>query len=256
MKLKDIKTAHLQKIINDNKEKTRTCEQFKMTVSQIFKQAIINDILVRNPADGLNLHKAAKKHTKRALTEDETARIKTLDLDPRTKCFVYLLLYTGMRRGEALALTKNDIDLKIKKISVNKALIFKKNQSEIKPSAKTDAGNRTIPLLTPLEPILRNYMDLVSTDLIFTTRTGETVSLISYRRMWNKFEKAMGTKDITAHIFRHNFASILYSADVDVKSAQEIMGHKSIKMMMDIYTHLDEKHGATTAQKLNDFLKM
>lgn len=59
--------------------------------------------------------------------------------------FVYLILYCGLRRGEALALTVNDIDMDNKKIYVNKNLIFKGNDSEIKLSPKTDAGIRSVP---------------------------------------------------------------------------------------------------------------
>lgn len=254
-KLADVKTAHLQKIVNDNADKTRTTELFKLTISQMFNQAIINDLLVKNPALGINLPKPVKKVNKRALTDDETQRIKTLDLDEKTKCFINLLMYTGMRRGEALAVTKNDIDFEKKEISVDKTLIFKKNQSEIKPNPKTPAGTRTIPLLAPLENILSEYIKSTSANHLFMTRDGNTMSITAYRRMWQRFEKAIGTKDITAHIFRHNFATILYNAGVDVKTAQVILGHSSISVTMDIYTHLSNKNKEEATNKLNDFLK-
>ena len=253
-KLKDIKAAHLQKIANEHSKKGRTMEIFKLTLSQMFAQAVINDILVKNPVDGLRLPNVVKKHEKRALTSDEVSRIISLDLDKKTKCFVMLLLYTGMRRGEALAITKDDICFKNMEISVNKSLFFKKNQSEIKHNPKTEAGIRVIPLLDPLKPVLHDYLETIPSGYLFTNQNGSTMSLSAYRYMWGQFEKALGSKAITAHIFRHNFATMLYNAEIDVKAAQVILGHKSISVTMDIYTHLSNRHKVVAAQKLNNFL--
>lgn len=144
------------------------------------------------------------KKAKRALSDDEVEKIKSLELSERDKCFIYILLYTGMRRGEVLALTKNDIDKNGMSITVDKSLVFKVNQSEIKLNPKTKAGIRTIPILEPLKNILFSYVDSVKTDLLFPSGTGGTMSNIGYRRMWERFCKAMGTDEITAHFFRHN----------------------------------------------------
>ena len=254
MRLKDVKLAHLQNIVNKNRDKSWVVKKFKLTVTQIFEQAMINDIIVKNPAKGIKLPVLYKKQTKRALTEEEQKRIKSIDLDAKTKCYVFLLLYTGMRKSEALALTKSDIDCDRMEITVSKTLIFKVNQSEVKHNPKTKAGVRTIPLLEPLKDVLVNYMDGINTEMLFLTATEETFTDTAYRRMWQKFEKAMGTKEITAHIFRHNFATILYNADVNVKMAQAILGHSSIAVTMDVYTHLDSKKQSEATAKLNAHL--
>jgi len=254
MKLKDIKTAHLQKIVNDNADKPRSMEQFKLTASQIFKQAIANDIVFKNPAEGVALPKVQKKHVKRALTEDETKRIATLPLDLKTKCLVYLLMYTGMRKGEALAITRSDIDFDAGEIAVNKSLLFMKNKSEVKFNPKTEAGIRTIPILEPLKPILREYLNGIKSEYLFTTKSGELFTITAYRRLWEKFTRTMGTKEITAHIFRHNFATMLHYAGVDVKTAQSILGHKSITVTLGIYTHLDNKKKSEAASMLNNYI--
>ena len=56
------------------------------------------------------------------------------------------------------------------------------------------------------------------------------------------------------HQFRHTYATILYKAGVDIKTAQSYLGHSSIDVTMDIYTHLDQKHKALNADKLNQYL--
>jgi integrase len=253
-KLKDVKSTHLQNVVNVLSNRPRAASFFKLTMSQLFNQAIANDIVYKNPTASLRLPSSDSTHRKRALSDDEIAQIHSLTLDSRTRCFINLLLYTGMRRGEALAITKNDIDFVGKTVSVNKALIFYNNKSELKPSPKSDAGIRTIPLLAPLEIILLEYVDTIDSDFLFTSKDGSLTSLISFRRMWGKFEAAYGSKEITPHIFRHNYATMLYNAGVDIKSAQAILGHSSVKMTMDVYTHLSNQNKSDAAIKLTNFL--
>jgi len=251
MKLKDVKTIHLQRIINENQKKTGIVKKFRLTINQIFEQAMLNDMIVKNPAKGISLPKSQLIKEKRALTTEEVEKINSLPLDMKTKCFVMLLMYTGMRKGEALALTKKDINKSEDEIIVNKSVIFKVNQSEIKTATKTVAGMRKIPVLSVLKNMLYGYVDAIETEVLFATKEGKTLSDTAYRLMWSKFEKAMGTKEITAHIFRHNFATTLYNAGVDVKTAQEILGHKSIQVTMGIYTHLDKTKRHESIDKLD-----
>ncbi|MGN1097608.1 MAG: tyrosine-type recombinase/integrase, partial [Clostridia bacterium] len=139
--LKDIKLFQLQQLINQKADKglTRTLELLKCTLVQIFEAAINNDMLVKNPTRGLELPKKERKE-KRALTEDERAAILKADFTPKQKAFVYIALYGGLRRGEILALEKSDIDFERRTIRINKNLILKNVNSEIKNSPKTDAG--------------------------------------------------------------------------------------------------------------------
>ena len=254
MKLKDVKTMHLQRIINENRDKAGIVKKFGLTINQIFEQATMNDIVAKNPAKGMSFPSVQRDTGKRALTEEEIEKIKSLPLDAKTKCFVFLLLYTGMRKSEALALTKGDIDREIMEITINKALVFGTNRSSVKDTAKTPAGNRVVRILAPLKDALFSHMDRLETDLLFATSSGGTFTGTAYRRMWEKFERAMGTKEITAHIFRHNFATMLYNADVDVKAAQSMLGHKNIQVTLDIYTHLGKAKMEGAMEKLEAYV--
>lgn len=254
MKLRDVKTAHLQRIVNESADKHWIVTKFRLTVRQMFGQALNNDLIPKNPASGITLPINQQQSRKRSLTDGEVARICGLQMDDRDKCFILVLLYTGMRKSEALALTKDSISEDFAHITVDKTVIFKVNASEIKPNPKTSAGARTIPILAPLKDALRNYVDSIETNLLFPSATGGTMSDTAYRHMWRRFCKAMGTDEITAHIFRHNFATILYNAGVDVKAAQSILGHSSIAVTMDVYTHLGQRNKLEAAEKLNEFL--
>ena len=253
LKLKDVKTAHLQNIVNENSSKGRTVKLFKQTITQIFNQAIINDLVLKNPALGVKLPNIVVKNEKRALTVAESDAIPSLVLDLKTKCLVYLLMYTGMRKSEVLALSKSDIDWGANVIHVTKSLVFKVNKSDFK-TTKTKASIRDIPILVPLAPILKDYLCSINSDLLFTCEDGSSLSDTAYRILFGKFVLAMGSTDITAHTFRHNFATILYNAGVDVKTAQYILGHTSITVTMDIYTKLDNRKKDEAASMLNAYV--
>lgn len=171
-----------------------------------------------------------------------------------------------MRRGEILALIQNDIDLKHDTIDVNKAIGYSQNQAYLK-QPKTAAGYRTIDILSPLRPILCDYLYNLDAIYLFTDSKGQIMSKTVYRRFRNKiYQKlqiAAGYKGsgpdpiagLTPHIFRHNFATMLYYAGVDVKEAQRIPGHSDSRTTIDIYTHLDQEKSKSKS-KMEAFIAM
>ncbi len=131
--LTKLKTHHIQNIINKYAAKglTRTLQQIKLTMNQIIKQAINNDLLYKNVAENVTLPQIDSR-PKRSLTNEEKKLLEKADFTIKEKAFVYLLLYSGLRRGEALALTCNDIDFEKNVIRVNKTIIYRGNNAEIK----------------------------------------------------------------------------------------------------------------------------
>ena len=124
--LDKILRSDIQRIINDRMDHPRTCEQIKMTLVQIFNSAIEDRLIRENVAQKITLPKKYKSE-KRILTDLEKDAIKRADFTEQENAFVLLLFYFGLRRGEALALTKADIDLKKNLLYVNKTIVFDKN---------------------------------------------------------------------------------------------------------------------------------
>ncbi|MCI5892237.1 MAG: site-specific integrase [Clostridiales bacterium] len=264
-KIKNIKKHHLQEIINNliAQDKYSTARQARLTLKQIFDQAVENEYVYKNPASGIALPKQPKTQ-KRALTQQEVNLFTVADFAPKEKTFVYLILYCGLRRGEALALKTSDIDFENRKISINKSLIFKENDAEIKNMPKSEAGIRVIPVVDDLYDVLYDFANDKS-GYIFTMENGKIMSKSSFRKFWNRImnkvneaaqkEKTPLSEDITPHMFRHTFATNLYYAGIDIKTAQYLLGHSSIKMTMDIYTHLESEETSKTQDILNQFYK-
>lgn len=279
IRLNSLKKHQIQELLNSivKSGHQRTAELVKLTIRQIVKQAIIEEYIYKDVTIGLSLPKK-KKPEKRALTEAEKKLIQKADFTIKERAFVDLLYYTGVRRGEALALTISDIDFVNKKVKMNKNLVMKDKTSEIKLSPKSEAGNRQIPIPNKLLDSLKNHISNNSSIYLFTMQNGSLMTKSAFRRFWDnildkiniaaggsKFKRTdtlkdgsppplrLIAKDITPHIFRHTYATNLYYAEIDIKTAQILLGHSSIQMTMDIYTHLDNKKLSSSTDKLNAF---
>lgn len=274
-----LKTYHIQDMINREAERGlgRTLQQIELTMNQMITQAINNDLIYKDITTGVTLPQINAKK-KRALTELEKKYIEKANFSLKEKAFIFLLLHTGLRRGEALALMRNDIDFNSNTIRISKTVIYKENNAEVKFSPKTESGNRELPMVSILQNILSEYLQTTNKMFVFAQDNGEIMSKSSFRRFWNnimdKINTAAGgqnynyrgkyplqnkkvvaiSDDITPHTFRHTFATTLYYAGVDIKTAQYLLGHNSIQVTLDIYTHLEKSNTNDTINKLEKFL--
>lgn len=262
VRLSKLRLADVQRLINTLAPdySYSTLKKVKETLGQMYKQAIRSGYVYANPTDGVQLPKAT--YTERQpLTENDIVKLSFFCKGYRHGALIMTLLYTGMRRGELLALTWDDINFTKGTISINKAVEFRNNQPYIK-APKTKKGTRTVPLPSVLLPYLQALKERATTNTVFVTSHGQPHSDTSIKRLWYGFLKAynlfLGSDGeavkFTMHQFRHTYATIMYRAGVDVKTAQEFLGHSSINVTLDIYTHLEEKTKQKGADKLNQFL--
>lgn len=246
--------------------------RLRMTLNQMFEAAIDDGMLYKNVCRNIPIEKRPKT-SQRSFTEQEKQAILSADLSDQEEIFILLLYYTGMRRGEILALNIFSVNFTTSSINVQASVTWDSNQPIIK-GPKTQAGYRHINILTPLYPKLKSYIDHLKEEggyYLFHGKTGEPFTKSVYRRFWNKirgkirvqFEQSMGKQaavalvfdyeGMTPHRFRHNFATMLHDAGIDAKEAQIILGHSDVRITLDIYTHLDDQK-ALPMDKMEEFL--
>lgn len=249
IRLSRLKKQDIQAALDSLKDKPRTAQIYRMTLNRICESAIDDMIIARNPCRGVILP-TYKAKEKRTLTAIELDAIEAAELDAEERLFISLLYYCGLRRGEALALGRGDIDLERGVLTVNHSLAFIGNKGTLK-DPKTAKSRRELPIPAELKKLLQAYQY----DLYLFTRNGDLFTQSTYAKMWarilRKLNMAAGSgaidrvQGLTAHLFRHNYASLLYKQGVDVKTAQRLLGHATITVTMDIYTHLEELDAAT-----------
>lgn len=261
LKLKEITRSDIQFAITDRSEHYRTCEQFRMTLKQILDSALEDNLITFNPCSKIELPEKPR-HTKRALTEREKDALKKAVFSPREQCFINLIYFFGLRREEALAIIPSDFDFKSSTLRINKAIVFNGNAGQLEPT-KNATSDRTMPIPESIKPFFKSYIhDLKYLYLIYKT-DGGIMTQSSYVKMWQSIIKKMNAavitdtelklkqtpiSGLTAHIFRHNYATMLYYSGISLKKAAQLMGHSDTKMIMDVYAHLDDKQEQVTSK--------
>lgn len=226
----------------------RSVQMHRDILNMIFNNAIMENGLTFNPCSAVSVPRnlPAKK---RELPGDEAIAAVKAGASAPFGLFALICLYAGLRRGEALALRYEDIDRENNLIHVTRAVEYVSNSPTIKPP-KTEAGIRDVILLAPLAAAIPDN----GKGLIFARDDGKPLTKTQYRKRWAAYCKAIG-HDITAHQLRHGYATILYEAGIPDKDAQELLGHSSIAVTRDVYTHIRQSQKEKTAKRLNAYLK-
>lgn len=224
----------------------KTIASHKSVLNMIFQYAVIHGYVETNIVRDLSLPSNLQK---KAREFPSTEEIRIVDSHYDGFDFLpYFILYSGLRRSEVLALQYEDIDFKKKTITITKHLLHYGNQPIIENRTKTENSKRTVILIDRLaEKLPKNKK-----GLIFCNEDGTPFSLHQYSDKWAEYQKTYGIK-ITAHQLRHAYATMLFEAGIDIKDAQELMGHSDINLTRQIYTHIRSERRKETTDKLNNF---
>jgi integrase len=262
MRVIDVRPIHVQTYMRSLAEMSKgTISMRRFVLKSILNAAVANSIIDRSPWQDIKSPRGTYKGH-RALDDDEQKMIRDTWDGHRAGIWALSMLYTGMRREELAALDVADIDFSAGQIRIHAASVLKE-RGRIKET-KTEAGNRTIPILAPLLEPLRAFVGGKKSGAVFVSAAGEPLAEIAYKRAWESYMRYLNlcaggtdakrtknengkaawipakivTKPFTAHDLRYTYATILYDAGVDVKTAAVLLGHSDITVTMKIYTQL------------------
>ena len=240
-----------------------------MTANQLFKQAYQDESIERNPMDRVQrprLRKEEQKKDVEAFTADELKSIiSLLDNEPlKWRCFVRLLIDTGIRRGEAVGLRWDNIDLKDNSAVITKNVCYTPSKGVYVDVTKT-GRERVVYFTHEVAVLLKQYRSeqiaatvkrkarlikdnqplqfekIVIPDYVFTERgNSEPMHPDAVNRFFQKFSKKHGI-EIHAHKLRHSFASIAIVNGSDIASVSEVLGHADKATTLRVYSHADEE---------------
>lgn len=275
--LKDITQTDVQPVITALSKRNpstgkptakRTIARYLAACSQVFEYAIENRATEYNPCRYVRIPKDAPVKERRALTEEERLRIE--EFPHRAQPAAMLLLYSGLRRGEATALLWSDVDFINNTISVTKSYDFK--EFRIK-EPKTKNSVRVVSIPQKLSSFLSTLPH--NSPYVLTTASGKMMTDTAWKRLWSSYlcdlNLAYGThfesrnkfdprghiftiEPFTPHCLRHTFCTLMYYAGVDVLTCQKQMGHADVKTTLSIYTHLDAQHKKQNVACLDHYL--
>lgn len=222
-KMRDIKTAQLQQIIdNAEKEKSRaTLEKIKQLASQLNKYAMQNDIISKNYSQFIKLPKEDSKE-KEIFSDIEIEKLFRNDTS-ETAQIILILIYTGLRIGELFDIKNFNVKLK---------------EGYIIGGSKTEAGRNRI---VPINPKIFKYIKALykeNDEYLITNSQGSKKHINNFRnREYKPLLKELGIRELTPHSTRHTFASLAERAGIKPKTLQELIGHADFSTTANICIH-------------------
>ena len=169
---------------------------------------------------------------------------------------IILCLYTGLRIGELLALTWDDIDFQKGQLAVTKTCHDGNVNGKhciIVDTPKTETSYRYIPLSKPLLAILKNLKKESKSDYVVSDK-GDPVFVRSYQRTFELLLKRLNIPHKGFHALRHTFATRALECGMDVKTLSEILGHKNSTITLNRYAHSLWEHKSEMMNKLGKLL--
>lgn len=263
-KLQKITKAEYQKFINEKLEtlKESTVKGMHGFFMVVINKAVEHDILERNRLKGVVISKEDKEEKVKFLNREEYDHFlkvaKTFDYDEYVS--VYTLLRTGMRKGELLALTWDDIDFDNRIISIDK----NRNSLGVFPP-KTKKSNRAISIDKKLANELKKLRLWQKENKLktFSYQESKYVAVDKIGKLYHEWKlniiitnicKKAKMNKISPHALRHTHAVMLLESGVDIKTVSDRLGHTTISMTADVYLHVSRKQENEAMDKLEKYL--
>ncbi|EME3581504.1 site-specific integrase [Enterococcus faecium] len=270
MRINKINTAICQKIVNEwNEENAPT--RLRSYTKKIFTYAISINIISSNPMDNILIPR--KMNPQKVEKENFLDRYQLKDFLKLVKqqeplsifTMFHVLSYTGLRKGELVALTWNDIDFANQTLSINKTGYYLNGNPYI-TSTKTNKSTRIISIDNSTISLLKQWKleqkkFLLSRgipikpdkkQLIFSNDNNNLI----YNAFLNETLRKYPQYNITPHGFRHTHASLLFEAGASIKQVQERLGHTNINTTLEIYTHVTKEAEKESAEKFLKYMNL
>ena len=277
-----INATDIQRLFNTLNGMSKSyIDKYRTTIRGIFRAAVQDGIIIRSPAELAQPPKGTTGEHRHLEQWEQDLIVQTYK-EHDFGLFAMVMLFAGLRRGEALYLDiDRDVDFDNKVIHVRGAVSFSEGIQGTASSGKTAAAIRTIPLSDILADALKDHH-----GLLLSKQDGSMMSLMSFTRKYQSYITFLETKlngchkrwygktrehkellkegkdlpqwkdiHIRCHDFRVTYCTMCYDAGIPIKTLQSWMGHANASMIMDVYAKLTAEKEQSDANKLNDFTK-
>jgi len=252
----------------------RTVQLQHVCLHKSLDNAVKVGLIPRNPCDQVDQPRV-ERHAMHTMTEDNVTQFLNEARKGEYYTLFFILLFTGMRRGEALSLRWGDIDLTGAQLSINRNMQCIKGKISFK-SPKTASSRRQIDLSTNTCTVLRIHKEfqedtkkrlkgpkvtnddkglkVANDDLVFCHPNGSPYLPDGITHAWMRLTARCGLSGIRLHDARHTHATLLLKAGVNVKVIQERLGHANFSTTMNLYAHVSPGMQKEAASRFDDIV--
>ena len=266
MKIRDIKPAHIDLLLKHHSELSVSTQKKMLTYAGVvFDKAIENDIIPKSPTFKKKPTAEASEKVG-ALTDKQCQALLDATRGTRVYPFILVLMFCGLRKGEALGLMWKDIDFGKNLITVDRSIVYLDGNKSgvINTQLKTEYSHRVVPMPPAVAAELRKLKQKSNSVYVFSMKNGCYLSEASFRSMWKlidyrtiggpsegKFVEQTLDFKVHPHQLRHTCCTRWVRSGMSVKETQYLMGHATADMTMNVYAeYLSSQELESTARKI------
>lgn len=238
IKIRDIKASHIRQTMAGMAHLCKATQGNALSLMRaIFNSAVDDNLIMRSPVPLTLKPRGKATEEVEALTQAQVDELLRVASKYSIYPFIYLVLHTGLRRGEACALTWHDVDFEGQVIHVRSHLVpGPGGTQQIVSGAKTKAGVRDVPMPLSLMAYLKTRRASSRSIYVVPNADGGLMSIESVSSRFETLNRHLSFH-VHAHQLRHTYITHLFEAGLDVEEIKTIAGHESVMMTLGIYTH-------------------
>lgn len=254
LKLRDLQARHIIKYQNEKLENgrldgsgglsKRTVQNHHRIMSEALKHAVYPyKYIESNPCNGVKAPSPSKPDVNPFSDKEKETILKEIKNDLFLYSIVYIDLYTGLRRGEILAIKWEDINFKEQGIYIQRSVVELRGEGLNFKKPKNESSIRNIyidkDIIKLLKKLKKHHLKINhEKNLVFTFEDGSIIRPDYITKKFKKILCKLGIRNHRFHDLRHTHATDLLKAGVNPKIVQERLGHHDIAVTLDIYSHV------------------
>ena len=239
--LQTLRVPHVQAMVQNKLKQglsPATVKKIRNALHAVIEYAVKMELLIRNPVKLVAVKNVDRPEIK-SLSREQTQRLLHEAQGQYLYPAILLLALTGLRRSEVCGIKWSDINFEAETLYIQRAVVKCGSYNLLIHDTKTARSRRLIPLPQTVLAALKNLKETnSSSEYVFSRPNGQPIYPESIYDRLRVLGKRIGVPRINVHMLRHTAASLLLEAGENPKVVQELLGHSSISITMDIYSHV------------------
>lgn len=270
LKLQAVKGIHVQKLYNgmtDAGLSAKTVKNVAAILHKAFSVAQKQGIIQANPCDAAELPKATQKEIKPLTDAEIPLFLKAIAGHPMENAYA-LCLFAGLREGECLGLSWDQVDFESRRLTISQQLQKEKKNGAvyyIAPSTKSGKPRQIEPPEIAFQYLRAERKRQTENrlaagelwdnpdNLVFTNETGRHYSIFSFYKNFKRIAASIGRPDARPHDLRHTAATVAIASGADIKSVQDLLGHATASFTLNVYAHSSDQMKKDTAARMQSY---
>lgn len=270
LRLQAVRGVHVQKLYNRMTAdglSAKTVKNVAAILHKAFSVAVKQGLMQANPCDAAELPKAMHKEITPLTDSEIPLFLKAIKGHPFEGAYA-LCLFAGLREGECLGLSWDQVNFEARRITISQQLQHEKKRSAqyyIAPSTKSGKPRQIEPPEITFQYLRAERKRQTENrlaagplwsnpdNLVFTDELGRHLAISMFYKTFKRIVSSIGRPDARPHDLRHTAATVAIAAGADIKSVQDLLGHATASFTLNVYAHTSDQMKKDTAARMQSY---